>query len=71
MTTNRFILGAPWEVVKEMIKERNVQLTDEDLVYEEGKEEALLQRLSKKMNRSMEAVKVYIESISHNKDIAS
>lgn len=61
----------PWEEVKEKIKERNLELTDEDLVYEPGKEEQLLQRLATKMHRSPEAVKAYIESISYNKDIAS
>lgn len=64
-------LETPWEEVKEKIKERNVELTDEDLEYQPGNEAALLQRLSAKMHRSEEEVKHYIESISHNLDAAA
>ncbi|NML19888.1 general stress protein CsbD [Pseudoflavitalea sp. G-6-1-2] len=71
MTNIQLNIGASWEEVKEKIKERNVQLTDEDLQYEPGKEDALLQRLSAKMHRSVEEVKNYIESISHNNDAAA
>lgn len=59
-------LSAPWEEVKEKIKERNVELSDDDLRYEPGKERELLQHLAGRMNRSVEEVKDYIESISTN-----
>jgi uncharacterized protein YjbJ (UPF0337 family) len=71
METTKLTLHASWEEVKEKIKERNIGLTDEDLVYEPGQEDALLERLAKKMNRSKEEVKQFIESISYNKDVAS
>ncbi|AXY78749.1 hypothetical protein D3H65_23365 [Paraflavitalea soli] len=71
MENNKLTLHAPWEEVKEKIKERVIGLTDEDLAYEEGHEDALLDRLARKMNRSTEEVKQFIESISFNKDIAS
>lgn len=71
MENNKLTLHAPWEDVKEKIKERNIGLTDEDLAYEPGQEDALLERLAKKMNRSKEDVQRFIESISYNKDIAS
>ncbi|WEK36798.1 MAG: general stress protein CsbD [Candidatus Pseudobacter hemicellulosilyticus] len=64
-------LAAPWPEVKEKIKERNIHLTDEDLQYEPGQEDALLERLSRKMSLEKEEVKALIESISHNRDIAS
>lgn len=64
-------LSAPWEEVKEKIKERNLELTDDDLDYVEGNEEALLETLARKMKRNKEEVRQYIESISHNRDIAS
>ncbi len=60
-----------WNEVKEKIKESNVNLTDEDLNYLHGEEEKLLQRLSKKMNRSPVEIKVWIESISSNRSKAS
>ena len=65
-----FKLTAPWEIVKERMKENDSHLTDEDLEYIPGKEEELLQRLEKKMNRSRVQVVAYIESISFNNDIA-
>jgi uncharacterized protein YjbJ (UPF0337 family) len=64
-------LEAPWEEVREQIKENNIELTDDDLVYEPGKDDELLNRLSQKMNRSPQQVKALIESISSNKGRAS
>lgn len=71
METTKLTLHTPWEEVKEKIKERNIGLTDEDLVYEPGQEDVLLERLAQKMNRSKEEVKQFIESVSYNKDVAS
>ncbi len=53
------------------MKENNIALTDEDLVYEAGREEELLNRLARKMNRTPAQVKALIESISSNKGRAS
>jgi len=64
-------LEAPWEEVKEKMKENNINLTDEDLVYVPGKEEELLTRLAAKMNRTPQQVKDLVESISYNKGLAS
>lgn len=64
-------LSEPWEEVKEKIKESNIELTDEDLEYTPGKEYELLERLSKKLNRSPEEIRAWIESVSYNKGIAS
>ena len=60
-----------WNEVKEKIKESDVNLTDEDLNYLPGEEEKLLDRLSKKMNRTPLEIKAWIESISSNKGKAS
>lgn len=67
---NKLSLGSSWEEVKAKIKERNVELTDEDLSYQPGQEDALLERLAIKMNRSKEDVRGFIESISDNKGLA-
>jgi GTP cyclohydrolase I len=64
-------LQSPWEEVKELIKEVNHELTDEDLAYTPGQEKQLLERLSKKMNKDPESVKGWIESVSGNKRVAS
>ena len=63
-------LEVPWEIVKERIKENDLKITDEDLEYTPGKEEELIQRLEKIMNRSREQVIAYIESVSSNEDLA-
>jgi hypothetical protein len=63
-------LEVPWETVKERMKENDSNLTDEDLEYIPGKEEELIQRLEKIMNRSHDQVVAYIESISSNEDLA-
>ncbi|HYF31666.1 MAG TPA: general stress protein CsbD [Chitinophagaceae bacterium] len=63
-------LEAPWPEVKNMLQEINMDLTDEDLSYEPGKETELLKRLSRKLNKSIPEVKGWIESVSHNKGLA-
>jgi uncharacterized protein YjbJ (UPF0337 family) len=63
-------LNAPWEEVKERMKENDSTLSDDDLCYEQGKEEELLARLEKKMNKTRHQVIAYIESISFNNDLA-
>ena len=63
-------LQSPWETVKERMKENDINLTDADLEYEPGKEEELIQRLEKLMNKSRQQVIAYIESISANEGMA-
>jgi hypothetical protein len=63
-------LEAPWEEVKERIKENDSRITDADLEYEPGKEEELLDRLAKIMNKPHHEIAAYIESISFNKGLA-
>src|SRR5690349_2487451 len=70
MESNTLKLEAPWHEVKEHIKEVNVHITDEDLEYEPGDEDRLLERLSGKLGKSKQDVKAWIESISYNKGIA-
>ena len=65
-----FKLEAPWEEVKERMKDNDITLTDEDLEYSPGKEEELLQRLEKKLNKPRHQIIAYIESISSNQDLA-
>jgi hypothetical protein len=63
-------LQGPWDAVKEKMKENDINLTDADLEYEPGKEEGLLQRLEKLMNKPREQIIAYIESISSNEGLA-
>lgn len=64
-------LEAPWEEVKERIKEVNYDLTDADLEYEPGKEDELLSRLERKLKKDKNEIKGWIESISHTEGRAS
>jgi hypothetical protein len=67
----RLCLEAPWEEVKERLKEINTNLTDDDLHYEPGNEESLLEHLSGIMHRSKENIRHLIESVSANRGKAS
>jgi len=70
MNEYKLKLEAPWNEVKGMLQEINMDLTDDDLYYEAGKEKELLQRVSRKLNNSLPDVKAWIESVSHNKGLA-
>ena len=63
----RFKLGAPWEEVKERLKEININLTDEDLLYTPGNEDALIERLGKKIKGTPDEIRALVESVSVNK----
>ena len=69
MNTN-LNLRSPWPEVRERLKENDLSLTDQDLEYEPGHERELLERLSRKSNKSPEEIREYIESISSNEDKA-
>ena len=64
-------LQAPWEEVKEKLKEVHLELTDADLLYEPGNERELLERVSHKLKKDIFATKAWIESVSSNNNIAS
>ena len=63
-------LNSSWDEVKEKIKEINLEITDSDLNIEHANEEEVCKRLSKKLHKSVEDVKAWIESVSENKTIA-
>ena len=63
-------LEAPWSEVKEMLREINAELTEDDLAYEPGGEKELLERISKKIDKDIPATKAWIESVSHNNGLA-
>jgi hypothetical protein len=68
---SNFKLEAPWAEVKEKLKEIEHSISDEDLEYLPGQEDALLERLAKKLRRSPDEIKMWIESVSFNKGKAS
>lgn len=54
----------PWAEVKEKLLEAEPYLTEDDLAYEKGKEQELIERLAKKMDRSVSHIKGWIESVA-------
>ncbi|RYG26157.1 MAG: general stress protein CsbD [Chitinophagaceae bacterium] len=67
---DRLNIGSRWDDVKERLKENDINLTDQDLEYREGGEEELLERLARKMKKSKDEVREYIQSIAANEDRA-
>ena len=63
-------LNSSWDEVKEKIKETNPEITDSDLVLDHGNEQELFENLSKKLHKSVDEVKAWIESVSATKTIA-
>jgi len=56
-------LNGSWNEVKGKMKQQYANLTDDDLLYEEGKDDELLGRVQKKIGKSKEDVKKWIESL--------
>jgi uncharacterized protein YjbJ (UPF0337 family) len=63
MESWRLNLKGNWNEVKGKAKAQYADLTDDDLLYEEGKDDELLGRLQKKMGKTKEEVKSWIESL--------
>ncbi len=56
-------LQGNWKEAKGKLKQRYGQLTDDDLVYEEGKEDEFFGRLQQKLGKSKEEVKKIIDDL--------
>ena len=52
-----------WNEMKGKIKQKYANLTDDDLLYEEGKEDELYGRIQKKTGRTKEEVKSWIDKL--------
>ncbi|MCU7695170.1 CsbD family protein [Haoranjiania flava] len=52
-----------WNVVKGTLKQKWADLTDDDLLYEEGKEDELLGRLERKTGETKENINSFIDDI--------
>ncbi len=51
-----------WDQMKGKLKQKYAELTDDDLKYEEGKEEEILGRIREKTGRTREEIVDYINS---------
>jgi uncharacterized protein YjbJ (UPF0337 family) len=64
-TTDSLSLKAKgnWNEIKGKIKQKYADLTDNDLLREEGKDDELLGRLQKKTGQTKEQLKTWIDSL--------
>lgn len=56
-TDTKLQMKGSWNEVKGKLKQKYADLTDDDLLFEEGKEDELLGRLQKKLGGSIDTVK--------------
>ncbi|NLR59524.1 CsbD family protein [Chitinophaga polysaccharea] len=56
-------LKGNWNELKGKIKQQYADLTDDDLLYVEGKEDELLGRLQQKTGKTKEEVKSWIDTL--------
>ncbi len=56
-------LKGTWNDVKGKAKQEYADLTDDDLLYEEGKDDELVGRIQKKIGKTKEEVKDWIERL--------
>jgi len=52
-----------WNQIKGKLKEEYGELTDDDLQYQEGKEDQVIGRLQKKLGKSKDEVKGIIDRV--------
>ena len=60
---NKLQIKGSWNELKGKLKQQYGNLTDDDLVFSEGKEDELLGRLQKKLGKSKEEVRQIIEKL--------
>jgi uncharacterized protein YjbJ (UPF0337 family) len=59
---NKTTMKGNWNIVKGKLKESYGNLTDDDLMYEEGREEELYGRIQRRIGKSRDEVKRMIDS---------
>jgi uncharacterized protein YjbJ (UPF0337 family) len=52
-----------WKEIKTKLKQRYPKLTDDDLIFSSGKEEALLARLQKRLGKSSRELREIIRDL--------
>jgi uncharacterized protein YjbJ (UPF0337 family) len=60
---NKLQMKGSWNEIKGKLKQSYGTLTDDDLVFAEGKDDELVGRLQKKLGKSKEEVRQMIEGL--------
>lgn len=62
-TSKKLRLKGSWNEVKGKMKKQYAALTDDDLKYEEGKDDEFIGRVQKKIGKSADEVKKWVENL--------
>jgi uncharacterized protein YjbJ (UPF0337 family) len=62
-TDTKLQLKGSWNEIKGKLKQKYADLTDDDLLYEEGKEDELLGRIQRRTGKTMDDVKSEINGL--------
>ncbi len=60
---NKLKIKGSWNIAKGKLKQQYADLTDDDLLYAEGKEEELYGRLQKKLGKTRQEVERMLEGL--------
>lgn len=63
MSTMSDKIKGNWNKMKGNLKQKWAELTDDDLMYEEGKEDELVGRIQKKTGETKESINDFIDSM--------
>jgi len=63
---NTLHIKGDWNIAKGKLKQKYAQLTDNDLRYEEGREDVLVGRIQKRTGDTKEAVEQFIDKCFKN-----
>ena len=63
LSMNKLQMKGSWNEIKGKLKQSYGSLTDDDLVFTEGKDDELVGRLQKKLGKSKEEVRQMIEGL--------
>ncbi len=63
METWKLKLNGTWNELKGKAKKQYADLTDDDLMYEDGKDDELIGRLQNKIGKTKEEVIKWVESL--------
>lgn len=59
----KLLIKGNWDVLKGKLKQKYAVLTDDDLLFVEGKENELLGRLEKKLGQKKDEIRKVIEEL--------
>jgi uncharacterized protein YjbJ (UPF0337 family) len=62
-SANKLKIKGTWNEAKGKLKQRYAELTDDDLLYNEGKEEELYGRLQKKLGKTRQEIENIFEDL--------